>query len=168
MKNLYIKQKVFKITDHYPVLDEEEKVHYYVDEDFRFFGLSVHISDPKGTVLCHIEKKIIALLPTFYLHFSNGLELEMRSRFTFLRQVIDVGPSRLGMTIEGNIMDHDFSVFMGNRKIGHIHKKFLSWGDTYHLEIEEEEYELLFIAMVVAVDHIIDERQSSSSANIQS
>lgn len=30
MYKLYIKQKVFKITDHYPIIDENENEVYYV------------------------------------------------------------------------------------------------------------------------------------------
>lgn len=165
MRNLYIKQKVFKITDHYPVMDELQNPVYYVDQNFKLLGLSVIISCSTGEKLCHIDKKIISLLPTFFLYFYNGVDLMMRSRFSLFRQKIDILPESLGIYIEGNYLDHNFSVYKNQRLIGRINKKFLSWGDTYHLEVLEEEYELLFVAIVIAIDHIKDAQNSASSNN---
>ncbi len=163
MKNLFIKQKVFKITDHYPVLDESGNAVYHVDQDFQLLGLSVVISDQEGNPVCKVDRKILSFLPVFYLSFHTGEEIVMKSRFTFLRQKIDIEPYELGIYIEGNIIDHKFAVYKGGRIIGRIDRELLVWGDTYHLEIIEEEYELLFVGMVVAIDHIIDARQSSGN-----
>lgn len=36
MKNYYFKENLFKITDHYPILDDDGREVYYVDQDFTF------------------------------------------------------------------------------------------------------------------------------------
>lgn len=167
MRSLFIKQKILKITDHYPVLDESGSAVYNVDQNFQLFGLSVEISNPSGQILCHIDRKIIALLPTFFLQFANGEEVVMRSRFTLFRQKIDISPDEFGIYIEGDILDYNFSVFRGGQMIGRINKKFLALSDTYHLEIFQEEFELLFVAIVVAIDHIKDAKQAAANSGSQ-
>lgn len=63
MKKLYIKQKVFKLTDHYPVLNENQEKVYQVDQDFKLIGNRVHVSDSQGNEIFVIDKKIFSLLP---------------------------------------------------------------------------------------------------------
>lgn len=48
MKKLYFKEKFFKITDHYPILDEDGREAYYLDQDFTFIGYKSSVSDPNG------------------------------------------------------------------------------------------------------------------------
>lgn len=39
MYQLYIKQKVFKITDHYQIIDNNGIPRYQVDQDFKLKGI---------------------------------------------------------------------------------------------------------------------------------
>lgn len=161
MRELYIQQKVFKITDHYPIVDSEGRICYQVDEDFRFFGHTVHVTRPDGSHLFTVDKEIITWLPRFKVHFSDGRELSLRSRFAFFRKQIDIDPDRLGLRLEGNFWDRDFTVFRGNQILGSIHKGWFTWGDYYELKVIDERYEELFIAVVIAVDCIIDNEKDN-------
>jgi uncharacterized protein YxjI len=49
MRQLYIRQKVFKITDHYPVIDSYNNTVYLVDEEFKFWGKTIHVTKPDGS-----------------------------------------------------------------------------------------------------------------------
>ena len=62
MKNYYFKENLFKITDHYPILDDDEREVYYVDQDFTFIGYDVKISDMKGREILKIEKEVFSLM----------------------------------------------------------------------------------------------------------
>lgn len=165
MKQLYIKQKVFKITDHYPITDEEGTPVYQVDEDFRFFKKMFRVTRPDGSPAFSIEKQITFLRPLFAVSFPDGRELEIRSRFTFLKKVIDIGPESEGLILRGDFWNHSFQVLRFERRIGEIRKKWLSWGDSYELDIEDPHYEELFLAVVLAVDAILDAEEASAASS---
>ena len=44
MRKLYFKEKFFKITDNYPILDEDGRKAYYLDQDFTFIGYNSIVS----------------------------------------------------------------------------------------------------------------------------
>lgn len=162
MRQLYIRQKVFKITDKYPITDGEGRIFYHVDQDFRLIGHTVHVFRADGSRLFTIDRQLFKLLPQYVVSFEDGNSITLKSRFTFFRRAIDIDPDRLGLRLEGDFIDHNFSVYRGSQLIGSIHKAWLSWGDNYELRIFEETYEALFIAIVIAVDRLIDEAQSNN------
>jgi uncharacterized protein YxjI len=52
------------------------------------------------------------------------------------------------------------------KRIAEIHKKWISWGDTYEVVIYEEDLDDLIIALVVAIDRVkADDAAASSSAS---
>lgn len=83
MEKLYIKQKVFKITDHYAVIDENNNEIYYVDQDFKLFGNTVHVSDRNDNELFTINKVILTWLPKYNIEFTDGRLIEIKENFAF-------------------------------------------------------------------------------------
>lgn len=161
MKKLYIKQKVFKITDHYPILDENEEVIYYVDEDFTWVGLKVHVSDKNHNELFVIEKELFHLLPEFNINFKNGETIKLKSRFTIFTRAIDVLYSKMNIEIEGDFFSHNFVIKADNNELGRMVRKLLSFGDCFEIEVYDEEHMDLIVAMMIAMDYLIDQSQKS-------
>ena len=58
---------------------------------------------------------------------------------------LDAIAAEQGITIE-------YDVYSGGRPIIHIHKEWISWGDTYIIDIENPEDELMGLMLVVAID----------------
>lgn len=165
MKKLYIKQKVFKITDHYDVFDENENAVYRVDQDLKFIGNTVHVSDATtGQEIFVIDKKILALLPEFHVHFTDGREIRLKSRLSFLRHKIDIESEGLDLYLEGNILDHQFQIYQNRDIIASIDKAWLTWGDTYALTIMDESQQDLIVAIMIAVDYLNDVQKARANS----
>lgn len=165
MRKLYIRQKVFKITDHYDILGDNQEVVYRVDQDFTFFGHRVHVTHPTGAHLFTINKKVISLLPFFTITFANGNTIELKSRFTIMRKKIDILPADLGLHVEGSFMQHNFSLLRGNQVVGDIKKAWISWGDVYEITIHDESIQDIIVAVMIAVDNLLDQEASRSSSS---
>lgn len=163
MRKLYIRQKVFKITDHYDILGENQEVVYRVDQDFTFFGHRVHVTHPTGAHLFTINKKILAFLPFFTIEFANGDIIELQSRLSFFRQKIDILPPELGLHVEGGYMQHNFSLLKGQDVVGEINKTWLSWGDVYEITIYDESIQDIIVAVMIAIDNILDQAASNTA-----
>lgn len=160
MRNLYIQQKVFKIMDHYPIRDEADNIVYQVDQEFQLIGKTVHVSDVTGNRLFTVRREILTLLPRFVVELADGRELLLQSKLSFFYKVIEVEPTDFGITIEGDFFSKEFEVLRDGNPIGRISRKWLSFGDKFAIEVLDEEQEELFVAIMIALDSIIDAEQS--------
>ena len=85
-------------------------------------------------------------------------------KFTFFKARYSI--SAEGIDVDGNWWDMDFVVNRNGKRIAEIHKKWISWGDTYEVVIYEEDLDDLIIALVVAIDRVkADDAAASSSAS---
>ncbi len=102
MKKLFIQQKVFKITDQYSVMDENQNPVYYVDQDFKLIGNTVHVKEFEWQGNFVVDKEILTFLPRYVVRFSDGCQVALKSRFTFLKKQIDVEANGLKLELEGD------------------------------------------------------------------
>jgi len=161
MRELYIKQKVFKITDHYPVMDQNGDLVYQVDQDFKLIGNKVRVSNAEGVEIFVVDKEILTFLPRYQISFANGQHVTIKSRFTLFAKQIDVESEGLNLFLQGSFFDYDFEVYQGDRVIGSISKQFMTFGDTYELKIYDESLEVYVLALMIAVDCIKDSQEKS-------
>ena len=159
MKKLYLTQKVFKITDHYPIFNEQQETVYQVDQDFKLFGNTVRVQNASGEELFVVDKEVLTFLPRFAVRFADGRVIYLKSRFTFFHKEIDVDPDGLGLFLQGDFFDFNFELLQNDTVLGTIRKEFLAWGDTYELTIHDESQQDLIVAMMIAVDCIKDDQQ---------
>jgi uncharacterized protein YxjI len=67
------------------------------------------------------------------------------------RFTIDVpGPDDLGM--EGDLLDHEFTIRRGGQTVATVSKRWLSVRDTYAVDVAAGQDELLILASVLALD----------------
>lgn len=162
MKTLYAKQKVFKLEDHYPITDENGEAVYQVDQNFKFFGYEVHVSRDDGTPVFVIEQELLKFLPKFHVNFENGERMTIQSRISFLKKKIDVEYSGKNLSITGDVWDWDFALREGEREVASVTRKFLTWGDTFTLEIFDDAYSDVAVAAMIAIDRLIDIEESAN------
>ncbi|EFI42624.1 MULTISPECIES: LURP-one-related/scramblase family protein [Peptoniphilus] len=159
MHNLYVKQKVFKITDHYEVLDYNQNAVYYVDQDFKIIGNTVNVTKADGSGNFVIDREIFTLMPRYNVKFSDGRSFVIKQNFTFFRKDIDVISDEYSLKLEGNFLDLNFSIYDSERLVGEISQEILAWGDTFVIRVIEPEYEEELLALLIAVDDIKDMQQ---------
>lgn len=159
MYTLYIKQRVFKITDHYEVFDENKVVKYYVDQDFTFIGNRVNVSKADKSLCFVIEKVFLTLLPQYTVSFADGKLITIKANFSFFKKDIDLISDHYSLKIKGDFLDLDFEIYNGEVLVGRIDKEFLVWGDTYTIEVYDPRFEEELLAILLAVDNIKDRQE---------
>ena len=60
----------------------------------------------------------------------------------------------------------DFQVLQHGEVIGQVNKEWFSWGDSYKVEVLDEEIERVVIAIVVAIDCVKADEAASSGASV--
>lgn len=165
MKKYYFKEKFFKITDHYPILDEDKNEVYYIDQDFTFFGYKSTVSDKNGRKLFNINKKIFALFQTFYVDFIDGDTMEIKSKLSLLMRKIDIYYNGERLELSGNLLDLGFEISNDDKIIGRITKTFFALTDTYELEVIDDKYELPLIALTLALNNMKDAQAAAANSS---
>ena len=156
MKNYYFKENLFKITDHYPILDDDGREVYYVDQDFTLIGYDVKISDIDGNEILKIEKELFSLLQKFNVNFSDGKFMRVESKISFLVRRIHIDYDGESLRLEGQFPDLNFEIYRDKDLIGEIQKTFFALTDTYKLSVYDEKYTEALLALTLCVNNIKD------------
>lgn len=163
MKKYIFKEKFFKITDKYWITDENGANSFFLDQDFTFMGYRATVYDTNRDRLFAIDKKIISLLPKFFVDFEDGSSMTVNKRFTFLRKSIDVDTDFGTINLKGSVWDYNFVISLNDKKIGEVNRKFISLTDHYVLTVFDEEYTLAMVALVICLNKIHDDEQSAAA-----
>lgn len=164
MKNYYFKEKFFKITDHYAILDEDGNDAYFVDEDFKIIGYSSTISDGNRNPILEIDKEIFSLFQKFNVNFSDGRSMRVESKLSFLTRKVDVDYDGETFKLNGNFIDLNFDIYRDDDLIGEIEKTFFAMTDTYRLTVHDEKYTEALLGLTLCLNNIKDTARARSNS----
>jgi len=160
---LYIKEKVFSWGDKFTVKDEYGYDKYVVEGEVFSWGKKLHVFDSSGNEVAFIKQEVWSFLPRYYV-FCGGKQIaEIKKEFTlfFPKYTID----GLGWEIDGSFMSHEYQITQAGRKIVSISKEWMTWGDSYELNIWNPADELLALAVVLTIDCVTEANSGSASSN---
>lgn len=164
MKKYYFKEKFFKITDHYPVLDESGREVFFFDQDFKFIGYSAKLKDLDGNTLFTISKKILSFLQKYFVDFTDGSHMEIDQKLSFLKRKVDIDYEGKRFNLTGSIMDHDFEIYSEGLMVADMNKRFFSFTDQYELTIYDESLTLLLIAICLCINEMKDRDDAAANS----
>ena len=156
---LYIKQKVFSFRDKFTVKDEDGNDRYYVEGEIFTFGKKLHIFDMNNNEVAFVRQKLMSFMPKFTVEVGSRQIAEIVKEFTFFKPKYRV--DGLGWDVSGDFFAHDYVITDNRGPIVSIHKQWMSWGDTFELDIDRSSDEVIALAVVLAIDAVIDAQQSS-------
>lgn len=147
---LYIRQKVFSWRDSFEIKDETGTNKYYAQSEFLSLGHKLHVTDYSGQEVIYIQQKLLTFLPKFNV-FIQGREYGYLTKdITFFKQSYSL--PNVGIEVEGDFFAHEYVVRQNGRMIMQLSKEWLTWGDTYVLDIPDEDNELIGLAIMLAID----------------
>ena len=162
---LYIKEKVFSWGDKFTVKDEHGYDKYVVEGEVFTWGKKLHIYDMTGREVAFIKQEVWSFLPRYYV-FCNGQQVaEIKKEFTFLFPKYSI--EGLGWEIDGSFLAHEYEITKAGRSIVTISKEWMTWGDSYELNIANPADEILALAVVITIDCVM-ESNSGASVSVSS
>ena len=166
MKKYYFKEKFFKITDHYPILDEDGRKAFFVDQKFKFLGYEAAVSDSTNKTIFTINRKLISFLPVYEINFKDSKKkMTIKSNISLFRKSIDIISESGKINVKGNLWDYEFKAYFKGDLIGEVSKKLLSFTDQYQLKVYEEDFTEELIALCLSLNNIKDMENASSRNN---
>ncbi|MER2063591.1 MAG: LURP-one-related family protein [Alkalibacterium sp.] len=160
---LYIKQKVWSLSDRFTIKDNVERDMYYVEGEFFTFAKKLRLYNKDNEEQLYIEQSLWRLLPEYTLYEKGEEVATVKKDFAFFKNNYTIlGPD---WHIEGSVMAHDYVIKQGNTVIADINKKWLSWGDTYEINIYDEASVNILLGIVIVIDAVISQARANNSAN---
>ena len=158
---LYIKQKVFTWGDKFTVKDEAGRDRYYVEGEVFTFGKKLHVYDIHGQEVAFIKQEVWSWMPRYYVFCGGRQVAEIKKEFTFFFPKYSI--EGLGWEIDGSFMAHDYEITKSGYPIVTIRKEWMSWGDSYELNIANSQDELIALAVVLTIDCVMADQAAAAS-----
>lgn len=160
----HMKQKVFSLGEKYSIFDDFGNLAFYAEGEFLSLKNKVHVYDKNNHEIAFIKKELFSLLPTYYADIFNFGIVTINKKFTLFNMKLTV--EEMGLILEGDFISHNFTLEKDGRNIMSVKKGWFTWGDSYDINIKDEQYTILCICILLTVDLIIaDSNATANSAN---
>jgi uncharacterized protein YxjI len=156
MTNRYkIRQNLISIGDDFWIENEEGKKVFKVDGKVLRIRKTLVFEDAKGKKLAQIQERLLTIKDTMVVEDADGRDIATikKALIAPFRDKWDVkvknGPD---LDVQGNILDHEYSIKHGRDKVAEISKKWFRLTDTYGVEIDPGQNDILILAVAIAID----------------
>ena len=167
-RSLFTTTKLLTLHHHIDIMDGQENVVYEVNTKFPSIHDKTDITDAIGNHVAHIEKKIFTLHERHFVTMADGVSFEISNElFHLIKDISNI--EGLGWQLRGNIMALNFELYDSwGQIIAVISQKLISMHDKYCIDIYQPEHEKEVIAILVALQHMIRDREAAASASSSS
>ena len=118
------------------------------------FGKKLHLYSLEGRELAYIEQKLFSFLPKYHIYINGNEIAEVVKEFAFFHNEYSV--NGLGWRVDGNFLDHDYTVESEGRLIASVAKEWFTWGDAYEISIIDGIDPIPALAVVLVIDACIE------------
>jgi uncharacterized protein YxjI len=149
-----MRQRILSWGDDFSIKDADGQEVYYIDGKVFSFGNKLSIKDRSGAELARINQKLLSIGPQYEI-VSGGETVAVVKKHLFApfraRFTVDVpGPDDLEAT--GDFLDHEYVFERSGRVVARVSKKWFSLADTYAVDIDEGQDDVLVLAAAVVID----------------
>jgi len=156
MSNRYkIRQKLISIGDDFWIDNAKGEKVFKVDGKALRIRKTLEFEDVNGKKLAQIKERLLSIKDTMVIEDAKGRDIATvkKALIAPLRDKWNVNvKGGKDLTVQGNILDLEYDIKQGRRKVAEVSKKWFSITDTYGVEIEEGQNDILILAVAVAVD----------------
>ena len=151
MKKFMMKQAHNGDKTRFLIYYENGTIAYRVTGEQQISGERLHMVKNEGEVVLSIKHKNAI--------FVNRYSIEAGEKNIKLWQSMAAGVpvvqiSKLSWHIRGDLLSRNFDVVNVDNSVEMIHcMRWGGWGDAYEIDIENEENELLCLAIGICIDH---------------
>lgn len=156
---LYMKAKIASIHNKIEITNEAKEPVYHIQSKVLSLHNVTYLRDAEGGDVATITGKVVSLHDIHRIEMHDGRTVELRSELLHLtRDVLDI--EALGWRLEGDIVQHNYQLADSQGQVlARTHRKWLTLHNTYELEIVDETDMDLIVAVLVALDKIVADRE---------
>ena len=150
-----IRQNLISIGDDFWIENAEGKKAFKVDGKVLRIRKTLVFEDAKGVKLAQIQQRLLTIRDTMVIDDADGKEVAtikkaliapLRDRWTVKVK------GGADLDVQGSILEHEYSIKQGRDTVAQVSKKWFSFTDTYGVEINPGQNDILILAVAVAID----------------
>ena len=164
VKSLYTSTQLFTLHHRIEITDADGNVAYRAETQFPSIHDKTDIYSTDNRHVAYMERKLFTLHEIRYVDMEDGTHFTLSNEiFHIIRDVTNI--EGLGWILEGNFLQLNFSIKDADGSlIAIISQKLMSIHDKYSVDIYAPQHEEKVIAILIALQHMIADRKTSSSA----
>ncbi|MBI5825193.1 MAG: LURP-one-related family protein [Chloroflexi bacterium] len=150
-----IRQNLISIGDDFWIENEEGKKVFKVDGKVLRIRKTLVFEDINGRKLAQIQERLLTIKDTMVVEDAEGKDIATikKALIAPLRDKWNVKVKNgADLVVQGNILDHEYAIREGRNKVAEISRKWFRLTDTYGVEIDPGQNDILILAIAVAVD----------------
>lgn len=152
---LYIKQKVFSVGDKYNIFDAEGNPVFYVESELISMAPKIHLFNLSHQELFFIKRKVTLFMARYEIYQGETLVAEVDQQLSLFRNRLNIHSAFGEFALDGDVFGHDFEILRDQKPCGKVRKQWLSWGDSYELEVYDSDLIPYFCSLVIAIDNCL-------------
>ena len=152
-----MRQKLIAFGDDFYIENEAGQRVFKVDGKVLRVRDTLKFKDMRGNVLCQIQERMLRIKDVMAIEDGRGNKIAevkkalitpLRDRWTVkIRDGAD-------LDVQGNILDHEYEITEGRRKVAEVSKKWFRVRDTYGVEVAPDQEDAVILAVTVALDNM--------------
>lgn len=150
-----ILQKLISIGDDFWIENQEGKRIFKVDGKALRLRKTLIFEDMNGHPLAKIQERLLPIKETMVVEDANGNQMAVIKKGLIAplgdHWSVDVRGGA-DLEVQGNILDHEYSISERRKKVAEVSKAWFSLTDTYGVEIGEGQNDILILAIAIAID----------------
>src|SRR5512139_815400 len=152
-----MRQKMVSIGDDFWIENEHGQKVFKVDGKALRVRQTLIFEDAHGNELCKIQERMLRIKDSMEIEGPNGQQMAMvkKALITPIRERWSVnvkgGPD---LEVQGNILDHEYSIGEGRDRVAQVSKKWFRLRDTYGVEVDPGQDDALILAITVCIDEM--------------
>jgi uncharacterized protein YxjI len=149
-----MKQKLFSWGDDFVIQDDSGQDRFFVDGKAFSLGNQLSFQDMQGNELAYIRQKLLSFAPTYEISRAGQvLATVSKELFTFFSCTFDIDlPGPNDLQAKGDFLDHQYAFERGGETVARVSKEWFAVADTYGVQVEPGEDDVLILASSVVID----------------
>lgn len=158
-----VRQRIFSFNDSFNITDEYERPVFQVEGKIFSIGNKLNIYDMSENKRVYIEQKVFRFLPEYEIYEADRLVAKVKKQLTFFKPKLDIESEYGSFQVEGDVFSYSFSILRDEKLIATVSKKFISFSDTYAVEVAEGEKDDFVLALVIVIDQVLHDNNQNNS-----
>jgi len=151
-----MKEKLFSFGDDFWIEDETGQRAFKVNGKLFAVRDSLDLEDARGKTLVKVRSKLLTIRGQIKLDRDDAPGAVVKKDLINIvrdHMVMEMD-NGVHIDIRGNLLDHEYDFTRGRDKVAEVSKKWFRLRDTYGVQIQPGEDDVLFLAATVAVDQL--------------
>ena len=150
-----MREKLISFGNDFWIENEQGERVFKVDGKMLRVRDTLYFEDAQGRELCRIQERLLTVRDTMRVEGPNGEPMATIRKALIAplrdRWVVKVGDGP-DLNVQGNILNYEYTIGEGRNKVAEVSKKWFRIADTYGVQIEPSQNDILILAITVAID----------------